>query len=140
MNTRTVCFSMGLTMLFTAAPLALQACSGDNGTVTPDTTDGSSNDTGAITTRPDTSTQGDTSTGNDGSSGGDTSTGDDGGTPTGDAADIPDGGEPSTPGTVQCGATNCDINANTCCFSQDASASCVTGATATCTGNAAELH
>src|SRR3954451_9679742 len=102
MKARTLCFSIGLTMLATAAPLALQACSSDNGAVTTDQTDGSSTTPdGAVTSRPDTSTtQGDSASGND--TGADTSApGDDGGTPTGDAADIPDGGEPSTPGKVQ---------------------------------------
>lgn len=141
MRTRTVCFSIGLSMLAVAAPFALQACSSD-APATIETPDSGSNTDGAVTTRPDTSTPADGGT--DTAPQGDASVEDSSTTDAPpnhvDAADIPDGGEPVTPGTVQCGATSCTVASNTCCFEADAAATCTPGANATCSSTAATLH
>jgi hypothetical protein len=142
MNQVRLAFSIAFALVGVATPLALQACGGDNGPVTVGgSDDGSTTNTdGASTTRPDTSTTADTSTPADSGTPEDTGTPSDGGPTPVDAADTPDGGQPVTPGTVECGGAACNIQQNTCCAQADGGGTCVPGASASCPAGTGTVH
>ena len=115
------CVSVSALAALGALASSLAACGGDDVMNSPlplpDATT-SNADTGATTTRPDSST------GNDANVGADAPpSGDDGGSDAQSTTDV-NGGLPVTPGELQCGASICSAPSQQCCAQLDGGGSC----------------